>query len=947
MNRRNRILLNLFTFLGIYLLDSSILMAEETRILRISWGCQSPVSASFYVQFHGENVTMSDLKAVGLESGDDVHTATLETTAGGGDIDGAECTLHYSPADIQLIDNLHTLWNDLIRFSDPDTAHRLQQDPAYRPDSRKITVQMNPEGTRGLSFTIDQLLQTGSFWVPSLDLFLSIHEPPVSFEEHLRSLEMWKGKRILDRIHQEPEADLQQFTSLWEDMGSPAYLHPNQPAPGHIVGLAWDSSIPKFGIDRGAGIWNDYGNPDRFRLWFDFGDLSRGIQRSWKEQRLEDGLPILTTALEENGFLYRIEQLAFPLSGPPPERRGDISMALISKVEVTNTKPEDRRLSFQIHHQRVFSSTKEILLNPRRENDAFVFEETETGRILFSLEGSGLTLDSYKAVQIAPLSGNQSPENRMNYNIILSLPLAARETKEWIVKLPSPLALPLEERTLLALDYSQVRSDTLRFWSDYTARGAQFHVPEKTVNDLFRANLWHSLRLPRRHGASGDSVKIDLPYSNFAYDQTGTPWPVNQAVYVDNMIYDRRGYHDLALEEILAIFRNNQQLDGRIAGFANWGVYTPSMLYVAAEHYLLTRDRSALERLLPYVILSMDWCLKEIQQSAKRGEPAADLIRAPLNDLTGEGIWAFTQAYVYAGLNRLGIVLQEIGHPRAEECCEAARRIRKSIERAFARATMLSPLVPLRDRTWIPYVPCEALTPQRLLEQWYPADVDTGALHLLRLEAIPANGPLAESLLNDHEDNLFLHGWGMANEPVYNPQSTAYLLRDDPEAVIRSFYSYTACAFSHSALEPVEHRWSWGQYFGPPSTDGAWFDLYRNMLIRESANETLTLMQAAPRKWLAEGDGITIERAPTYYGPLSYTAASLEGGRQIAVEIQTPNTRKPKTMRVRLRHPHQKPIQSVTVNGKKWRDFNVQKEWIEIPNPAHSHYSILAQYQIP
>ena len=79
----------------------------------------------------------------------------------------------------------------------------------------------------------------------------------------------------------------------------------------------------------------------------------------------------------------------------------------------------------------------------------------------------------------------------------------------------------------------------------------------------------------------------------------------------------------------------------------------------------------------------------------------------------------------------------------------------------------------------------------------------------------------------------------MANEPVYNQHATAYLLRDDVKPAIRAFYSMLACAFSHSVLEPVEHRWGWGQYFGPPSTDGAWFDLYRHMLIQEQDDDTL------------------------------------------------------------------------------------------------------------
>ena len=95
------------------------------------------------------------------------------------------------------------------------------------------------------------------------------------------------------------------------------------------------------------------------------------------------------------------------------------------------------------------------------------------------------------------------------------------------------------------------------------------------------------MRLPRRH----DDGRIDLPYSNFAYGQTGTPWPVNQAVYVDYMLYDLRGYHGIATEELAVIYRTNQESNGRVGGCANWRVYTPGMLYAAAQNYLLSSDR--------------------------------------------------------------------------------------------------------------------------------------------------------------------------------------------------------------------------------------------------------------------------------------------------------------------------------------------------------------------
>jgi hypothetical protein len=217
-------------------------------------------------------------------------------------------------------------------------------------------------------------------------------------------------------------------------------------------------------------------------------------------------------------------------------------------------------------------------------------------------------------------------------------------------------------------------------------------------------------------------------------------------------------------------------------------------------------------------------------------------------------------------------------------------------------------------------------------------------MHLLRLKALPVRGIVADALLHDHEDNLYLHGWGMANEPVYNPQATAYLLRDDPVAAIRAFYSYMACAFSHSALEPVEHRWTWGQYFGPPSTDGAWFELYRNMLIHELDDGSLVLLQATPRKWLADGQQIAVERAPTYYGELSMTMDSRAAAGSLTATIEMPERVPMKRLLVRFRHPEGKPMRSVTVNGQDWTGFDAQKAWVVIEKPVEQRYVVRVQY---
>jgi hypothetical protein len=947
--------LKLFIYWQVMILTSTLVAGEPQGQLklRLSWGHRSKDATAFYVKFNAEAVEIADVSGRDLEPADQFKEGAWVTQAGGGDVDGLELTLRYQEIPVRIIDNLHSIWAYLIEHSDEDTARRLRLDPAYRRDSRKLTVQMNREGTKGFSVTVDQLFQNKVFWVPSLDIYLAVGDSPVSFENHLKDIEPWRGKRILERIHKEPEATYGQYTARWEDMGSPDYENPHQPYPGHIVCLSWDSAIYKFGVDRGAGVWNDRGNPDKFHFWFDFGNLSGLNTQSWKSQKLTDGLPVISTIIEKDDVRYEVEQFAYPLNGPPNERRGDIPMVLLQKVKVMNLKDSARKISVLVSHQRQLPLLAEPKIVPLAESSAFCYEDSASGNILFSVEGMGLELRDSGKSDSEEKADEKKNSKLITRNVVISFDLGANESRQFIVKLPSPVVRPEDRKKLLSLEYFKARSETLNFWSDYVGRGAQFKVPEKAVNDLFRASLWHALRLPRRHalhrsgtghGGREENVRIDLPYSNFAYDQDGTPWPVNQAMYVDYMLYDLRGYYDISVEELLAIYRNNQEPNGHVGGYANWVVYTPGMIYAVAKNYLLSGDCEALDKLLPQTLRALDWCLAEIKHDSEGAGASTGLVRGPLNDGSGEGIWAFNQAYIYAALNLFGRVLNEIDNPRAQECLTAARTLRQAIAKSFGAATVRSPLVQLRDHTWIPYVPCEASKSGRLLEQWYPTDVDTGAIHLLRLKALPADSFLADCLLNDHEDNLYLNGWGMANEPVYNQQATAYLLRDDPKAVIRAFYSYMACAFSHSVFEPVEHRWAWGQYFGPPSTDGAWFELYRNMLIHEMDDDTLLLLQATPRKWLQDGKTIEIERAPTYYGRLSLKMESQVASNKILAQIDMPDRRRPSVLIVRLLHPMGKPIKSVTVNGRDWTDFDVKKEWVRIDKPNQRVYSIVTHY---
>ncbi|MCL4205939.1 MAG: hypothetical protein KJ000_25935 [Pirellulaceae bacterium] len=892
--------------------------------VRLSWGHRSLESAPWFVRLvpAASGMLIQDAAGWNLEGSDGLADGVVRSTAGAGDVDGVECTLEYQEPAESKRRTEHSIWNDLLTHSDVGAVNRLRSDPAFQVDARLLTVQLNEEGTRGFSVSVEQLLRERALWCPDLDVFLTAGDELTTFEQHQAAIEPYAGQRILDQLQREPEATYEQYSARWEDMGSPAYRNPHSVSPGHIVGVTWDSAIPKFGIDRWAGVASDYGNPDKLKFQLDL----QGWE--WKGQRLTDGLPVLTTTFERSAVRLEVEQFAYPLLGPPPQRRGDIAMVLLQKVRATALDGTARTLRLNLRHERSLPDAVEV----SHLGSTAIVEETSSHRVLFSVQG------------VDTISDVTGANKSVTAALVLNLPPTG--AKEIVLKLPLPLVEPDARATLAGLDYAAARAATLRFWEDYLARGAQFRVPEQVVNDLFRANLWHALRLPRRHGGNEPGVRMDLPYSNFAYDQRGTPWPVNQAIYVDYMLYDLRGYHAVSAEELAAIYRNNQEANGRVGGFANWGVYTPSMLYAVAQHGLLSADRTSIDALLPATLKAGDWCLAEIARAQQADGPTRGLIRAPLNDLSHDPqAWAFNQAYFYAGCERLARLLRRLQHPRAAEFQQAADQMRQAVERGFGQAAMRAPLVPLRDRTWIPYVPADAATPRRLLEVWYPTDVDTGSLHLSRLAALAPRGPLTTYLLHDHEDNLFLNGWGMANEPVYNQHATAYLRRDDVKPAIRAFYSMLACAFSHSALEPVEHRWGWGQYFGPPSTDGAWFDLYRHILIQEQEDETLFLLPATPRKWLEDGEQIEIRRAPTYFGPLNMTVESRAASGTIRVSIEMPQRSRPGELIVRLRHPAGNRMTAAKVNGADWPHFEPDREWVRITDPDQPHYEIVASYR--
>jgi hypothetical protein len=130
-------------------------------------------------------------------------------------------------------------------------------------------------------------------------------------------------------------------------------------------------------------------------------------------------------------------------------------------------------------------------------------------------------------------------------------------------------------------------------------------------------------------------------------------------------------------------------------------------------------------------------------------------------------------------------------------------------------------------------------------------------------------------------------------------------------------------------------------YGTPNSTGNAVFLLaLRLLLIRESFDDEtglphgLYLAQATPRQWLEHGKRISIQNAPTCFGPVSYTIVSRIDEGVIEVSLRIPRRDDIGTLHVRLRLPRGKKISSVRVNGETHERFDAGTEVIDLSGLA-------------
>ena len=230
-------------------------------------------------------------------------------------------------------------------------------------------------------------------------------------------------------------------------------------------------------------------------------------------------------------------------------------------------------------------------------------------------------------------------------------------------------------------------------------------------------------------------------------------------------------------------------------------------------------------------------------------------------------------------------------------------------------------------------------------------DVELGANHLGVLGLLDPDSPEMTSMLRHVENTWFLtsHGFLRSDyttdmnrrewfnrggfgkiQPYYGRFTQLHGLRDDVKPFLRSYYNAMVYLLDLETLSIWEHALNVACWNKTHET-GYFLQQSRMMLIQERGDE-LWMAPLTPAHWMQDGMKVLIKNAPTAFGPAGYEMTSHAQEGYIEARVDPPTRRSPQALVIRFRHPQEKKIRRVTVDGQPHDDFDPDRQCVRIPS---------------
>ena len=811
------------------------------------------------------------------------------------------------------------------------------------------------------SFAASDLIKWGHIFIPDFGVIVRRAGDETTYSQALQTWRQNRSRNIYTRVAEEPE---QTFGRAWQDIPTKEPFY---------IPLGFDGGRQYFGIDPDGSVFcrkhwlNRIPGKDTKQCLYDGGNIRYryGLSDAERVERtIVDGcLPMTVTEWRRDGVHYRQTAFVVPYDGVPKEGDSiyaDDTLVLMVRFEMTGEQADaeaNAGLDLEVITDKSENLAHDggfIYVAGSQPKRLRMFVSTPDPASTYSLNGQ-----DGRIVYRATLT----PETP-NHTLQVAIPfITLTEPQQWT--------------RLSSLGYDNAFEAVRSYWSQRFKQGTQIITPEPMINDYYKATVSHLLlNTDREVGTSDRHVARVGTFSYGAYSN-------ESCMMISDL--DRRGYHKRA-EQCLETWLHYQGTVGLPGDFSTtegqfygargyeaggYNQHHGFVLWCLGEHYWYTRDVAWLKRAAPKIVAGCDWIINqrkrtiaEAQHSDIRAIERGLLPPGNLEDIRDWRSWLSTNVYSWWGMDKAARALADAGLSDGERLMRQADNYKKDILTDFTEAMNRSPVVRLRDGSWIPHIPPEVHRRGRSFG-WITETLE-GAIHMIRTGLIEPHDRIATWIIKDFEDNLYISeqygynitgkdfeqywfsrgGISMQANLLCNP--IPYLLRDEPKHFLRAYFNAFATSYFPDTRMMTEHALpNIGDHRGDhyKSSDEANSTYWLRLMFVEERGDELWLGAAIPRYWLADGETCGIKEAQTYFGPMSIMYDSKVSQGRIEATFEPPLRNPPKKIYIRFRQPEGKKMTRCEIDGKSYSNFKPEKEWIVLTEPPTRQIRIVAYYE--
>jgi len=439
-----------------------------------------------------------------------------------------------------------------------------------------------------------------------------------------------------------------------------------------------------------------------------------------------------------------------------------------------------------------------------------------------------------------------------------------------------------------------------RFWQGKLSSAARITVPEQRINEMIQSGLLQLDLITYGNEPEGTLAPTIGIYSPIGTESS----PIIQ-------FYNSMGLPGVARRSLM-FFIEKQHDDGMFQNFGGYMVETGAALWSMGEYFRYTRDTAWVKLVEPHLIKACRFLLRwraENRNPELKGK-GYGMIAGKVADPNDPYHQYMLNAYAYLGISRVSEMLRAVDPDRSAWLAQAASDWKDDIRGSLMQNIAGSPVVPLGDGRWTITVPpwTEAVGPRALhirSESYFShgtvttPDVLLGPLYLVFGEVLAPEEQVSRMMLDYHAE-LFYERNAAFSQPYYSRHDWLQLKLGLVKPFLKTYYNTVSALADRETYTFWEHLFQVSQH---KTHEQAWFLMETRWMLYLEDGHTLRLLSGIPRKWMEDGNHITLNNVCSYFGPLSLQVRSNVKAGYIEASITCNSGFRPGNVLIRLPHP--------------------------------------------